>query len=205
MICIITGDIVNSQRYTNPETWLVPLKNEFLRLGNSPESWDIYRGDSFQLKIAEPQKALLAAIRIKASIKKVKDLDVRMALGFGEEEYLSHRISESNGGAYVNSGELFDTLENIHMNLAVKTSWDQFDKEINLYLRLLLPIIDNWSTKSAELISLVMDAPASTQINLAADLGIAQSSVSERQKRAYVDEILEVNAIYQEKLAELVL
>ncbi|MEA1876645.1 MAG: SatD family protein [Bacteroidota bacterium] len=203
MISIITGDIVNSQQLNNPEVWLKPLKDVFNEFGLSPKIWDIYRGDAFQLEISEPGKSLITAIRIKAVVKKLKGLDVRMAIGLGTVEYASVRITESNGEAFINSGDLFEKLKENKMNLAIKSPWSDFDKELNLYLKLLLPVMDNWTTKSAELVDLILAKPQLKQNELADFLGIVQSSVSERQKRTYIDEILEVNALFNNKLSNL--
>jgi len=77
MIAIITGDIINSEGHRASE-WIDILKNQFSKWGETPIDWEIYRGDEFQLKIA-PKKALWAALLIKALIKSIKDLDIRMA------------------------------------------------------------------------------------------------------------------------------
>ncbi len=78
MTSIITGDIVHSQM-SNPGIWMDLLKQQFLKSGSSPYTWEIYRGDSFQLEVVNPAKALETAILIKASIKCIKNIDVRMA------------------------------------------------------------------------------------------------------------------------------
>ena len=67
MIAIITGDIINS-RVVDPQLWMDKLKEILNTVGSEPMDWEIYRGDSFQLK-TEPQKALLTAILLKSSIR----------------------------------------------------------------------------------------------------------------------------------------
>src|SRR5690606_38464016 len=115
MKAVITGDIVNSSK-VNPDTWLPKLKDVLNLFGNTPNEWEIYRGDSFQLIIKDPLMALKAAILIKASIKSIKSLDIRMAIGIGDISHSSQRITESNGPAFIYSGEKFETLKQDKLN-----------------------------------------------------------------------------------------
>src|SRR5690606_28096278 len=111
MVAILTGDIADSRKLKNQDEWLVPLKELFSETeGSYPMKWEIYRGDSFQAEISNPEEALMTALRIKAAIKSIKaeKLDVRIAIGIGRKEYQGERITESNGEAYINSGEKFE-------------------------------------------------------------------------------------------------
>ncbi|MEO5650569.1 MAG: hypothetical protein ABIR03_11690 [Ginsengibacter sp.] len=80
MICIITGDVINSKR-NSPKAWLSPLKKELNKVGKSPKFWEIYRGDSFQVMISNPNDALMTAIKIKATLKCIQGINVRMSIG----------------------------------------------------------------------------------------------------------------------------
>ena len=82
MIGIITGDIVNSRKLSS-KIWIDGLKKLLNTFGKNPVEWDIYRGDEFQLKIKNPEEALLIALQIKSYFKTLK-LDVRMSIGFGD-------------------------------------------------------------------------------------------------------------------------
>jgi len=109
MIAVITGDIINSRK-GKVETWLNLLKSTLEKYGKQPQDWEIYRGDSFQLSVPV-EKALLAGLHIKSTIKQTKTYDVRIAIGIGEVKYKSQKITESNGSAYINSGECFESLK----------------------------------------------------------------------------------------------
>ena len=203
MTTVITGDIVNSQN-TTPGIWLAALKKELNKIGPSPQVWEIYRGDSFQVEVSDPMKALEKAIRIKASIKCIKGLDVRMAIGLGEKSHSSGNILESNGTAFIFSGEKFEQLTREKQTLAIASAYVRFDRDINLYIRLALIIMDNWSVNSAEMVKLAMDHPEITQAELGELLGIKQNAISYRLKRAAFDEIGELLNIYRVKLKELI-
>ncbi len=132
MIVILTGDIVKSRK-TMPKKWMNDLKELFQKFGKSPNDWEIYRGDEFQLEVKNPEDALYIALQIKAFLKSIK-LDARMSLGIGDKTYKARKLTESNGSAFVRSGELFETLKKQKINLAVNSGDESFDNEINLML-----------------------------------------------------------------------
>jgi hypothetical protein len=198
MVCVITGDIINSTK-KGTKTWLKSLKKELNRIGESPKIWEIYRGDSFQALISHPDNALLTAIRIKAALKLV-NADARMALGIGKRSYNAAKITESNGTAFVHSGEKFEMLKKEKQNLCIKSDWPEFDKEMNLYLKLSLIAMDNWTVNAAEVVKIAIENPGKSQEALGQFMGIKQNAVSNRLKRAYYEEIMEVNEMYSIKL-----
>jgi hypothetical protein len=209
MIAIITGDIIASRKLIDQEKWLSPLKNLFATWGDSPKDWKLDRGDFFQIEITNIEEVLKKVLEIKALIKKVEPIDehkknstidVRMAIGIGEKTYSGESISESNGSAFINSGEKFDVLKKENVTLGIKTPWQDFDEEINLYLKLAGTFMDNWSVSSAELMQIILNNPNTTQEEIGKQLGIQQSGVSRRWNRANANEILEVEKIFRKKL-----
>lgn len=202
MTSVITGDIVHSQK-ASPQIWLEKLKSELNSEGSNPETWEIFRGDSFQIEIADPSLALVKAIKIKAAIKCIKQIDVRMAIGVGDKTYQAENITESNGSAFVNSGEIFEKLVKEKQNLAIATPSEEFNREMNLLFRLALIAMDNWTINSAEMIHLALCNPGFSQKELGKILGIKQNAVSNRLKRAYYDEISELIIRYQNKIKEI--
>jgi hypothetical protein len=201
MIAIITGDIINSEGQ-NASEWIGVLKKLFARWGDTPTDWEIYRGDEFQLKIT-PKKALWAALQIKSAIKSVKDLDVRMAIGVGSENYKGVTVSESNGSAYQRSGRTFETLRKEKITLAIATGNDKEDQSLNLMLRLALDFMDEWSLVSSELITISLASPRMSQQEIAEQLSIKQSAVSQRQKRARLDLVLQLLEYYQQSVKRM--
>jgi len=212
MIAVIKGDIISSRRLQNPEKWLNPLKKLLGKWGKNPKQWELIWGDFFQLEIANPYEALKIAFEIKALIKsiepidankKISTIDVRMTIGIGNKDYSGKKISESNGPAFIYSGEKFERLKKEKTTLAIQSPWSDFDKEINLYLKLSNTFTNNWSVSSAKLMQVVLEHPNAKQEEIGAILGIKQNSVSGRWSRARVDEIIEVNQIFVEKLKAL--
>lgn len=196
MIAIITGDIINSENHPSSE-WMNVLKEYFNRFGASPMNWEIYRGDEFQLKVTQ-KNALFTAIRIKSMLKAVKGVDVRMGIGIGLETYVGTGVTESNGPAYQRSGRNFESLKESKINLSIATGKPTQDRTLNLMLQLALDFMDDWSVVSAEIVTLVLDHPTDSQKEIAQKLGIKQSAVSQRLKRARMDLVLDVLAYYEE-------
>ena len=108
MTSILTGDIIKSRSIKNSEVWLSILKEALIACSQNTSQWNIYRGDSFQLESSNIAESLKTAIYIKACIKTIKGLDVRIAIGVGEKTFSGNSVVESNGEAFQFSGE---TLE----------------------------------------------------------------------------------------------
>ena len=209
MIAVLKGDIVASRKLANQDLWLLPLKELLDQWGSTPEDWEIVWGDFFQVQISNPADALQKAFEIKTLIKSMKAadstamtsiIDVRMAIGIGEKSYSAPRISESNGTAFIYSGEKFDLLKKEDISIGVKSPWQSFDDDINLHLRLADTFMDRWTVSAAELAKIVLQNPGVTQEEIGRRLGIKQSGVSGRWSRAYIDEILKIESAFRKKI-----
>jgi hypothetical protein len=200
MTSVISGDIINSRKREDTSFWLKSLKAIFLTIGKNPETWQIYKGDYFQIEIENIFEVVIIAFKIKAAIKMYPSLDVRMSIGIGEKNFSAKQIGESNGQAFVFSGE---ELEKLKKNtLVIKSPWNDLDEQMNLYFSLLSLTMNNWTVSSAEIVDLTLKNPALTQTELSKKLNITQGRVSERQKRAALDELLKVEKRFRHILKE---
>ncbi len=201
MIAIITGDIINSQK-SDSELWLPKLKNLLGSWASSPENWEIYRGDEFQLKCSVDE-VFRKSLIIKSFIKTFENLDVRLAIGVGNEVFSSEKITESNGSAYVNSGRLLNEIKTEGKTFAIKTDNEKVNRDLNILFKWSSIDFDSWTVATAEIIHQLMTNSELTQDELAKDFNITQSSVSQRVKRANYDLILETDLYFRKKIAEL--
>ncbi|WP_421806352.1 transcriptional regulator [Flagellimonas sp.] len=199
MIAILTGDIKNSSEH-KASTWLPLLKEVLSQYGHEPKDWEIYRGDSFQLQ-TNAETALQAAIHIKASIKQIRPLDVRIGIGLGEKNYDAPKITESNGPAFVHSGECFEKLKK--QNLGLQTSNETFDGHINLLLELALLTMDDWTPAISKTVKYAIENPKLNQKELAALLNKSQGNISEELSKAGFDEVQKMIHFYKAQLAQL--
>ena len=201
MIAVLTADIINSARYPTA-TWMELLKSGLERWGESPSDWEIYRGDEFQLR-TDPENALKIAIELKARIKTIKGLDIRIAIGLGEEDYKGSGVSDSNGSAYRRSGRMLEQLKSSKNKMGIDTGLSNYNRNFKLLIDLASDFMDSWSRVSAEMVAASLINTGSTQTELATRLQIKQSAVSQRQKRARLSLIMELLNYYSETLKNI--
>lgn len=200
MIAIITGDIINS-RTLAPDEWMTKLKEVLNSIGQEPKDWEIYRGDSFQLKVKNDE-ALNIAVILKAAMKQFKELDIRIAIGLGEINYIGSKLTESNGTAFIRSGECFEALKK--ETLAIKSDLDDFDQMMNLMFSLATHTMNTWSPISSQIIEAALRNPDLNQSELGALLGNkSQGTISEGLNRGGFYEIQKMLLFYKEKIASL--
>ncbi|WP_027377439.1 SatD family protein [Kaistella palustris] len=201
MIAIITGDIINSQN-TDSELWMPKLKEVLGTFSTAPANWEVYRGDEFQLKCGVDE-VFQRALILKSLIKTFENLDVRIAVGIGNEVFSSEKITESNGSAYVNSGRLLNTIKNEGRTLAIKTDNEKVNRDLNILFKWASIDFNSWTVATAEIIHRLLTKPDLTQDELAKDFNISQSSVSQRMKRANYELLQETDLFFRKKIAEL--
>jgi len=202
MIAILTGDIINSAAQPD-SSWMDPLKAFFNQNGSTPATWEIYRGDEFQLKVPAAD-ALKVAFQCKAIIRSHPELDVRIGIGIGEESHKAERISESNGTAYQRSGRTFGVLKKRKSTLMLSTGSSEFDETWNLILALGLNFMDHWSPVSAEITALSLAHPNRSQMAFARQLDIKQSAISQRRKRARWKLVTSMLSHYEKQILNLI-
>jgi hypothetical protein len=195
MIAVITGDIINSTESENQD-WLKNLKMSLNQFGRSPKDWEIFRGDSFQLRVKK-EKVLYTAFYLKASIKQIKDKDVRIAIGIGTETHKSNKISEANGEAYQNSGKCFESLKK--ENLMIKSFNPEWDEPINLMIALSLLTANNWTQTEATIMKTVFENPDKNQNEIAKILDKKQSNISTALKSAGYHEISQLLKYFEQQ------
>lgn len=198
MTSVITGDIIDSRQQKSKD-WVEDLKKILSSFGETPSQWEVYRGDEFQIEITNPEEALLSAILIKAQLRAIK-LDARMSIGFGDKTHNGEKISESYGSAFINSGELFETLKKQKVTLAMRTGDGLIDERMNLMIQLALTFMDNWLVQSAEFVAIAIENPTLSQEELGQKLGINQAAVSRRQKRAQFDLVMNLERYFRSQI-----
>ena len=201
MLAILTADIVNSASY-EVASWMPVIKEILSDWGESPADWEIYRGDEFQVRVA-PENALSAAIRIKAQLKSALDIDVRIGIGLGDESFSGKGVSESNGTAYRRSGGTLELIKSEKRGLGIDTGSQNHNLILNLMIKLASDFMDNWSRVSAEIVALSLSQPDLKQSEMAKQLDIKQSAVSQRQKRARLSLLTELLAFYRQLIIEI--
>jgi len=175
---IITGDIVLS-RTVDSQIWLPKLKSALEQVS---EKFDIFRGDSFQVAVPLAH-CIEAMFYMKACMKSIAQLDVRMALGIGEIDYLDINIKNSTGESFIYSGEAFDELNKDLM--LVKSRWAEWDERTNIILQLACELANKWTNNMAMTVAAVLENPDANQQEIATLLNKKyQSQISTELQKA---------------------
>lgn len=198
LYAVITGDIISSSKFKTKQrdNLLSALKLSFKTIENTwPNTlyapFQIYRGDSFQGALFKPEKALHAAIIIRASLrhyfyteKRRNAVDARIIVGIGSIASLpNNRVAEGDGKAFRRSGPVLDKIEeNWQLKkqalLRVITPWPEVDAELDVECTLLDALINRWSSEQAE--AILGQMRGLTQKAAAEEFGISQSAISQR-------------------------
>lgn len=205
MIAVLTADLIDSSLYEEKvlQEVLDTLRQEFERIiaeyNQEEVRLQIYRGDSFQGIIKNPEDALKIALQIKTAINRIhfketvknkaysKIADFKIAIGIGEQELEREAISESNGPAFQFSGRTLDEMKTENRKTKLKTDSKEINEEFNTSLFLLDTITDKWSTASAEVVYFLLKGFKEREV--AAAINISQSAVNQRKKAAGWDAI----------------
>lgn len=171
---VITGDLVKSRKIRNEdvESVIESLKGCFSEINrlflNGNGKFELYRGDSFQYLIPEPQKALLIGILIRAKLRTYEPInsvvsqkksekpikyafsDARVAIGLGKMSYDANKVTESQGEVYEKSGNAFDKLEKNNDRLLIVTPSKEINEELDTECLLADAIISKWTASTAE-------------------------------------------------------
>lgn len=166
LYAVITGDIVGSTKL--PDNARIKLHEVMQRgsdelrqvfsdevLGNI----DIFRGDSWQLVVSVPARALKIALFFRAFLRaKMQSLkvDTRIAIAVGTINFIfEDRISSGDGEAFQKSGRLLEKLTKpISMGFVFS---GRENETIHLALEIIVELLDRlaktWTEKQAEAIS----------------------------------------------------
>lgn len=218
MVAVLTADLVDSSQYDEEvlKKVLDTLTSEFTHItnkyGGNSVRLTIYRGDSFQGIIKDPEAALTIALQIKAAINRVhlkktkksrtysKIADFRIAIGIGTLDMEREAITESNGQAFQFSGRTLDEMKSENRKTRLKSSLQEVDDEFNTSFFLLDTITDKWSTASAEVVYYLLRDLKEREV--AAEINISQSAVNQRKKAAGWEAIAVLLNRYQQVISK---
>ena len=198
LYAVITGDIIGSGKLAKEERedLLSNLKSLFGELNRhitkekEPPA-EIFRGDSFQMVLQQPEQALLVGLLIRARLRSLTASDdheaqnywdARVAIGIGEVTFRADRIVESDGTAFHLSGRGLDDMKK-KRSLRIRTPWPEVDEELEVACALSETIVNRWTIAQAKVIYPYL-LEKKTQQALAKAFNITQGAVSQRLNEA---------------------
>lgn len=160
---VLTGDLVKSSRLS--EEHLAAARRALLAAVDEIKHWrkglvrskaDFFRGDSWQMVLAEPGWSLRAALFLRSRLKGGEGVDTRIGIGIGSAQTVSPaRASLSSGEAFRLSGESLDQLTG-NTRLAIALS-DVVAGESRRWLPVVLAFCDaiasQWKPRQSEIVS----------------------------------------------------
>ncbi len=179
---VITGDIINSTKYdleTRKVIRRILIEDISQELhghfgsGVIPFPIDVFRGDSWQLLILQPNLSLRICILTRTLIRAFmlsNKINTRMSMGFGGAVIPDLKVSMGDGDAYIRSGKGLDYLEQSVYNLALDFG-NSFQLLPNLVealdhnIHLIDFISSNWTYKQCYTVAGMIKGMSSLQIS----------------------------------------
>lgn len=203
---IITGDIVDSTKMAAEER-----NSMLIMLQSLPElmstytkiDLEIFRGDSFQIRVWDPVDSLKVALAIRAHIRSFKfaehnrPWDARMAIGIGTMEYDTGTLAMSDGEAYRASGRGLDSIGKYR--LTIETPWKEVNKELRVSTAFADDIISGW-TQSQSRVMFQSLTTSLTHAEIGSILGITRQMV-DKALRAGKEDLM---TLYINRFEELI-
>jgi hypothetical protein len=198
VIAVITADIVNSTRLKKMEEKTLLANLSFLL---KPYKFEFYRGDSFQVYVADPKQALKVALQARAAAKRLSSgfsspfADIRASIGIGEISAPVRDLKTAKGEAFVISGRVFDEMSKSGKRLKIQSANDSF----NVGLKIIANYADSLfapltSKQAAVVFELLMDR---NQVETARRLKKSQPTINKHAQSARWVEISNLITDYQ--------
>ncbi len=159
LYAIITGDIVASSRLPSNKRKMLHkvmvdsskvLQDEFKDA--VPMGVDIFRGDSWQIILSKPAKALRLALFYRAILRAKMEshrFDTRMAIALGRVDFIpGNRVSEGYGEAYRLSGKALESMPKAS-NMSFVFTGMELEEVLNVVIQLIDSISSRWSDRQA--------------------------------------------------------
>lgn len=181
---VVTGDMIASSAIQ--VEWREQLLQATRKIADelravSDLQIEFFRGDSFQLLVEKPEKALTVAVLLRAGLMRRTPSgsgrlwDARLAIGVGAVDFLSDSIVVSDGEAFRFSGREMDAIKK--KKLAVRTRWDEVNEELAVSTAFADDVISGWTQAQAEVVYLSLLRKV-TQREIASQIDKSPQTVS---------------------------
>ncbi len=153
---------------------------------------DVFSGDSWQMLVSDCGISLRIALYLRASLKREKDLSVdsRISIAWGEVDMAQvnrERISESTGELFTLSGRRLAELKKASLMCFSALHDDYLSAAVGGSLGLIDVLVQQWSWEQAR--AVVAALTGKTQVAIAAEFGVGQSSINKSLQAAHWMEI----------------
>jgi hypothetical protein len=187
---VLTGDVIDSTRLRGAEIERVrAVIAEAANGAGRPRSrsrgdLSFFRGDAWQLFVADPAKALRTSLLTRALLKSRLDVETRIAIAIGAVENRRPRsVGESVGEVFSLSGKALDAMSG-HSTLTgalSRTAVPVLAEWFPTFLHLCDALARPWTRRQAEIVSwaLSLDDPKHEKIAKSLDPPVTKQTVTE--------------------------
>jgi hypothetical protein len=215
LYAVITGDIVNSSKLPSEQRQRL---HRIMKEGSKalrktfeesvPLDVDIFRGDSWQLLVADPPKSLRIGLFYRAYLRAWMEtcrLDTRMAIAVGTIDFVpDDRVSRGDGQAYQYSGSGLEEMTKAS-NLCFRFPERQIEESLDVLVHLLDVLAMNWSDKQALAITGALQGLKQEKIGSLWKPPITQQSVNRHLQRAGWFAVEKAIGFFGKQLSEAVI
>ena len=197
LIGVVTGDIVNSTNISvSDRDRLLSVLNALLAnsvpLGERNSA--IFRGDSFQIKLSQPEQAARVALSIRSGLMHntpagVSTLwDARISVGIGEETYVGEDVGKSDGEAFRLSGRRLDDMKEARLSFLSSSVF--VNEELAIEGAFVDDIVSHWSRNQAFVAYQYFQAEVPTQQAIARKMRVTAQRINQLYHTAKIPLVL---------------
>lgn len=212
IFAVLTGDIVDSsalqESQSGPPSLILEgvgqrIQARYQHAVQNPI--DVFRGDSWQLVVSQPARAMRIALLFRTLLRAEYGIDSRVSIAFGEIDFLpQENISTGTGQAFSLSGQGLEVnLKSARMTLIVPSLVGSLEGQgLEIITQLIDLEVGRWTPSQARAVAgALLDQ---TQIEIAADWQpepVSQQAISQHLENAawgliknalsYLEEVLE--------------
>lgn len=202
VFAVLTGDMIGSSKLADSalakaQRVVRDASDEFDRsfshcLIGRPE---FFRGDAWQLLLADPGAALRLALLLRAQLRWKAPVDTRLAIGIGTVRGINRRkVSLSAGEAFELSGHALDKMTSyFELTAAISTRAPVAAQWVPTVLHLCSELLRGWTPRQAEIVSYALLEAQATheQIGSMLDKPVRKQTVTSALRGAHFKALLD--------------
>ncbi len=177
MIGVISGDIIKSQKIPKQQydAMLYQLEQSLRANCNKTTSWDIYRGDAFQLQLDKSEQLVTTAILIYLQLKSA-GYELRQSMALGHIDNPGTSTKTATGSAFTLSGQGLDKMTNQRFTFAIADQ--SVDESFKLNLALVDVLLCKITQKQANALYVYLTHTNNNHAALAKELNTSRENVT---------------------------
>lgn len=182
---VLTGDVVKSSAIA-PDAYdalLYLLDQSLVYISELYQAhYSLYRGDSFQLLLKQPEHALYSCFILRLSLK-AKGYDARISIGIGTVSNLRPDMSTSTGQAFTLSGRGLELLQ--HHRMALFCTELSPQPQLDLLLRYADVLLSQLSSRQAAIFLEYLKASSPSHQQIADQLNNSRVNITRLLNQAH--------------------